>query len=153
MNDDDDTVIIREAEDNVAKREGESSQEKRREEAFHAGYSWRGQTINGLSSSRKMVCDALCYKAGLPPLNAGFNDLQWFAPMAQALVFVCSLHKDRLKKTWALGIDVVFSQFLEWVDDNVNASETEAIIDLGQRLLIDSRENQAEALPSGTPGK
>jgi hypothetical protein len=149
----DDDYIIREAVDDVTSRPAERA-EQEREQAFHAGYSWRGKTFEGLSCSKKMLCDALCYKAGFPPLKAGFDDLQWFAPMSKAIVFVCATPSDRLRKLWSLGIDAVLDAFTTWVDANVRISEEAAIVQLGQQILIDSNKNQAEALPTaGGSGK
>lgn len=150
----DDDIIIREAPDDVTTRPSEDISEKRREEAFHAGYSWRGQTFEGLSCSKKMLCDALCFKAGFPPLKAGFDDLQWFAPMAKAIVFVCATDAKRLRRLWGLGIDAVMDAFTDWVDANVSLRDEQAILELGQQILIDSNENQAEAAPTtGGSGK
>lgn len=153
MTDEDDTVIIREANDDVTTRK-EQAAEKRREEAFNAGYNWKGQEFDGLSCSRKDLWIALCYKAGFPPLKAGFDDLQWFVPLAKALVWVCIQPKKQLRRLRALGIDAVLEEFTEWVDDNVSLRDEAAILDLGQRLLIDANENQAEAAPiAGGSGK
>jgi hypothetical protein len=96
---------------------------------------------------------ALCYKAGFPPLKAGFDDLQWFLPLSKALVWVCITPSKQLRRLRALGIDSVLEEFTEWVDDNVRIRDEQAILELGQRILIDSNENQAEAVASGTPGK
>jgi hypothetical protein len=152
MSDDPETIIM-EADDDVLSRPSETAAEKERSEAFHAGYAWGGKSFEGLSASKKMLCDALCYKAGCPPLNAGFTDLQWFVPMAQAIVFVCATDWKALRRLWGLGIDAVFDAFLEWVDTNVQTGDDDKILDLGQRILIDSRKNQAEAVPSGQSGK
>ena len=150
----DDEIIIREADDDVTARPAEQVAEKRREEAFNTGYNWKGVTFEGLSCSRKDLWIALCYKAGFPPLKAGFDDLQWFVPLAKALVWVCVQPKKQLRQLRALGIDAVVDEFTDWVDDNVRISDESAILDLGQRILIDSNENQAEAAPSaGGPGK
>lgn len=153
MSDDDDTVIIREADDDVTTRK-EQAAEKRREEAFNAGYKWKGVAFEGLTCSRKDLWIALCYKAGFPPLKAGFDDLQWFVPLAKALVWVCATPSRQLRRLRALGIDAVLDEFTEWVDDNVSLRDEAEILDLGQRILIDANENQAEATPSaGNAGK
>lgn len=146
---DDDTQIIREAEDDVTTRPAEDPAEKRREEAFNAGYSWRGVAFDGLTCSRKDLWTALCYKEGFPPLKAGFDDLQWFVPLAKALVYVCSQPAKHLRRLRSLGIDAVAEDFRDWVDANIRINDESAITDLGQRLLIDSNENQAEAVGSG----
>lgn len=149
----DDDPIIREADDGVLTRPAEDPQEQRREEAFNAGYSWKGVAFEGLTCSRKDLWTALCYKAGFPPLKAGFDDLQWFVPLAKALVWVCITPSKQLRRLRAQGIDAVVEEFTDWVDDNVRIKDESAILDLGQRLLIDSNENTAEAVASGSPGK
>lgn len=150
---DEEPQIIREADDDVTKRKTQE-EEKRREQAFNAGYAWKGETFEGLSCSRKDLWIALCYKAGFPPLKAGFDDLQWFVPQAKALVWVCLVPKKQLRRLRSLGIDAVLEEFTEWVDQNVSMKDETVIIDLGQRLLIDANENQAEAAPStGGTGK
>lgn len=123
--------------------------ETRREQAFHAGYSWKGKTFDGLSVSKKMVCDALCYKAGFPPINAAAHSNQWFAPMAKAVVFVCATPWKELRSHWAYGIEFVQEQFMDWVEANVSLSDEREIVRLGERIFLDSTENQAEAVPSG----
>ncbi len=138
---------IREADDDDVLSRPQA--EIQREAAFNAGYSWKGKTFEGLTVSKRMVCDALCYKAGLPPIKAGFDSRQWFAPMAKAIVFVCATPGKQLRKWWGLGIDVVQEEFMAWVDDNLTLRDESAILDLGERILIDSMENQAEAVPSG----
>lgn len=109
--------------------------------------------FEGLTCSRKDLWTALCYKAGFPPLKAGFDDLQWFVPLAKALVWVCITPSKQLRRLRAQGIDAVVEEFTDWVDDNVRIKDESAILDLGQRLLIDSNENTAEAVASGSPGK
>ena len=154
MTDDEPTVIIEAGEDNPFARPGESAAEKRREDAFNAGYNWKGQTFDGLPCSRKDLWTALCYKAGFPPLKAGFDDLQWFVPAAKALVWVCLVPARELRKLRALGMDAVQESFEDWVDENVRINEESKIVELAQQILIDSNENQAEAAPgAGSLGK
>ncbi len=148
-----DEYITREAEDDVTARPAEQA-EQEREQAFYAGYSWRGKAFDGLSPFKKMICDALCYKAGFPPLKAGFDDLQWFAPMSHVIVFVCAIPRESLQRMWSLGIEIILKEFSVWVDANVKTTEEAEIVQLGQQLLLDSKKNQAEAIPSaGGSGK
>lgn len=150
----DDDFHTREADDDVTSRPAEKDEaEKRREEAFNSGYNWKGVEFDGLTCSRKDLWTALCYKAGFPPLKAGFDDLQWFIPPAKALVWVCITPAKQLRRLRAVGIDAVLEAFTEWVDDNVRIKDESEILDLGQRILIDSNENQAEAVSTGSPGK
>lgn len=153
MTDDESPIIIEADDENPLTRPGAAA-EKRREEAFNAGYNWKGQTFDGLPCSRKDLWTALCYKAGFPPLKAGFDDLQWFTPAAKALIWVCVMHDKPLRRLKALGMDAVQEAFEEWVDDNVRINEENKIVELAQQILIDSNENQAEAAPSaGSLGK
>lgn len=129
------------------------SAEQEREAAFNAGYSWKGVTFEGLTCSRKDLWTALCYKAGFPPLRAGFDDIGWFTPTAKALVWVCATPSKTLRRLHALGIDSVLEAFTEWADENVRIPEEGAIRDLAQRILIDSNANQSEATGGGGGGK
>lgn len=149
MTDDDLTQYTREAEDDVTKRPTEDKAEKRREDAFNAGYNWRGVTFEGLTCSRKDLWTSLCYKAGFPPISAAFDNLQLFVPLAKALVWACVTPSKELRRLRSLGMDATHEAFIEWADANVRLSDERAILDLGQQILIDANDNQAEAAPSG----
>lgn len=143
--------IIESDEDDTLSRPSAAEQE--REAAFNAGYSWKGVTFEGVSSSRKDLWLALCYKAGFPPLRAGFDDIAWFTPTAKALIYVCVTPAPALRRLHALGIDAVFEAFLEWADANVKVSDEKAIRDLAQQILVHANLNQSEAAGGGGSGK
>jgi hypothetical protein len=154
MSDDDDTVIIREADDDVTTRK-EQAAEKRREDAFNAGYNWKGVEFEGISSSRKDLWTSLCHKAGFPNLDSCFDDLTLFIPRAKALVWVCSTPAKTLRSLRSQGMDACLEAFENWCDSSVAVRDEKEILRLGLRIFNDSSENAAEAAQSAleTPGK
>lgn len=151
---DDETVIIREADDNVTTRK-EQAAEKRRGEAFNAGYSWKGLEFEGISSSRKDLWTSLCHKAGFPNLDACFDDLILFVPRAKALVWVCATPAKTLRSLRSQGIELCLEAFEAWCDAKVAIKDEKDILHLGLRIFNDSSENVAEAAQSASdvPGK
>ena len=148
MTDDEPTVIIEAGEDNPFARPGESAAEKRREDAFNAGYVWKGVEFEGISSSRKDLWTSLCHRAGFPSMDACFDDVSLFVPRAKAIVWVCATPSKTLRSLRSNGPDAVLAAFEEWCDKNVSIKDEREILRLGLRIFNDSSENAAEAVPS-----
>jgi hypothetical protein len=153
MTDDDDTVIIREAEDNVTKREGAREAEKEREEAFNAAYEWQGKTFEGISASRMDVWRSLCHKGGFPAMEPCFDDTDLFYPRAKAIIFISQITTEELKRLRAKGMDAVLEAYENWVDKFVPHHAEKAALTLGLRIFNQAYANRAEIIPDGPDGR
>lgn len=151
---DEEPQIIREAEDDVTNRKTQEAS-KRRENAFNAGYEWKGKEFEGISSSRKDMWTSLCHKAGFPSLDACFDDLTLFIPRAKALVWVCATPAKSLRSLRSQGMEACLEAFDTWCDASVSIKEEKDILRLGLQIFNDSSENVAEAAQSAldSPGK
>lgn len=147
--------MIEEQDFSITKLPTESAEDRRREAAFNAVYSWNDVEFEGLSCSRKDLWVSLCHKAGYPPLSDCFDDLALFVPLAKAIVFICITPTKSLRRLRATGIQSLVDACEDWVDENVKIKDEKRILDLGLKVLNDSGENQAEAVPlaSSEPGK
>ena len=153
---DDETVIIREADDDVTSRPAEKDEsEKRREDAFNAVYQWNGRSFEGISASRMDVWRSLCHKGGFPALDPCFDDTDLFYPRAKSLIWLCLIDAKELRRLRSQGMDALLLAYEAWVDKEIpHAREREALT-LGLRIFNQAYESRAEVVPSGAdePGK
>ena len=140
---------IEDSDFDLTKLPTETEADREREEAFGSSFSWKGVVFEGVSSSKKDLWVSLCHKAGFPAFSACCDDLRLFVPLAKALVWVCITPRDDLRRLQGLGMKRVMDEFLDWSDDNVLIHDEHAITALGERILVASTKNQAEAVPSG----
>ncbi len=133
---------------------GEDKEQKARDAAFNAMYSWRGKEFEGVSSSRKSLWEGLCHYAGYCDTQTAYNEPTLLTAHCKALLYICITPRERLKRLRAVGLPALLEDYEAWVDANIKISEEKDVLDLGIRILNDSVINQAEAVPlDGDTGK
>lgn len=125
-------------------------QERRRQEAYDAEFSWRGEPLHGFSVSREALFGQLRLAMGAPPLRFCLADPDAFAADAQRILFLCATPPEiwnRLRADMAALQTAVDA----WADENIECSEKLAAETMAMKIWLAAQENRHEPAPTGKP--
>lgn len=112
--------------------------ESEREKAFDAVHEWKGQPLQPFSSGRRREWIRL---RGLDGKDPSFID------DAVKIVWLCLTPTDELI-TKRRNPEAMSAEIWKWADSNIGSNENEAVLELADRILIDSESNRAIPVPS-----
>jgi hypothetical protein len=127
---------------------GEEVWETKRRDAFKSDFSWRGELLHGLSSSRKDYWTSFCVFAGFPAFISNLDQGALLPPSAKAMLWILSLDSRQLRRLRANGTPAMLEAESEWVDANVAIGEEAAAIELVIDILNASIASDADVQPT-----
>jgi hypothetical protein len=112
--------------------------QEQREQAFDAAHEWKGQPLEPFSSGRRREWIRLRNLDGEDPT---------FLDDAVKIVWLCLQSADDII-TKRRNAQAMSAEIWRWADTNVGNDDNEAILELANQIVTNSRVNQAVPIPS-----
>jgi hypothetical protein len=122
--------------------------EKRRQEAYEADFSWRGEQLLGFSVSREALFGQLRLAMGAPPLSRCMADPDAFQSDAQRILFLCS-HPPEILNRLRGDMAQLQTAVDSWADENLSAGDKLEAETITMKIWLAAQENRHEPAPVG----